>query len=404
MIGMRNAFYERQLLRTLSHSLYGGADLGECLVAARAVDRSGRDVWHRVWTDLADRTFRAACASEQGDHRVSARNAFLRASNYYRSAFVFHLERPLPALVGESHRRHVEAFARAAALFDPPLERLAIPFEGYTLPGYFCSAAPGERRPLVIAVGGYDSSAEEGYLLNAAAAIARGYHCVIFDGPGQGELLIKQGKLMRPDWEKVVSAVIDAMVERDDVASERMAVIGESWGGYLAPRAAAFDTRIGALIVDPPQFSLRRAMLRRLPVPAFLKVGLPDGPRWLVRLLTMLLARTARHPSQGWPLRRGMLVHGTASAWDYFVDAGNYEQADVLGRIACPTLLCDAENDPLSHDSQAFFDLLRCDKQRLRFTVAEGAGDHCIAGARSLYHERVFDWLDARWFGGLRNL
>jgi hypothetical protein len=30
----------------------------------------------------------------------------------------------------------------------------------------------------------------------------------------------------------------------------------------------------------------------------------------------------------------------------------------------------------------------------LRFTAAEGAGGHCEAFARSLYHQRVYDWLD----------
>jgi hypothetical protein len=105
------------------------------------------------------------------------------------------------------------------------------------------------------------------------------------------------------------------------------------------------------------------------------------------------MARRARQPTAGWALRRGMLTHGTATAWDYFIDATRYEQADLIGNISCPTLVCDAENDDISAFSKAFFDLLRCEKEYLRFTAGEGAGEHCVSGNRALFHERVFDWL-----------
>ena len=83
-----------------------------------------------------------------------------------------------------------------------------------------------------------------------------------------------------------------------------------------------------------------------------------------------------------------------ASAWDYFADAARYEQLHLIGNISCPTLVCDAENDDISAFSKSFFDLLRCEKDYMRFTAAEGAGEHCVSGNRALFHERVFDWLD----------
>jgi hypothetical protein len=54
-----------------------------------------------------------------------------------------------------------------------------------------------------------------------------------------------------------------------------------------------------------------------------------------------------------------------------------------------------AENDPLASGTQSFFDALRCPKHLLRFTAAEGAGDHCEMMNRSLLNRRVLDWLDA---------
>jgi hypothetical protein len=62
--------------------------------------------------------------------------------------------------------------------------------------------------------------------------------------------------------------------------------------------------------------------------------------------------------------------------------------------IRCPTLLTFAENDPLGAGAQTFFDALRCPKELIRFTAAEGAGDHCEMNNRSLLNRRALDWLD----------
>jgi pimeloyl-ACP methyl ester carboxylesterase len=393
MIAFRNRLFDGQLLRTIGHGTYGGAELGECLATAGRVIDGDRESWYRAWLQLADRTFAAAESSAVHGYRESARCAFLRASNYYRNAYVFHLERPLPELVGDAYRRQRDAFQRATAAMSRPPQQMAIPFEDMTLPGYFC-AVDETRRPLIISVGGYDSTAEESFFWNGAAALARGYHALIFDGPGQGELLVERSIPFRPDWEKVISAVIDLAVRRDDVDVSKIVLIGESWGGYLAPRGAANDRRVALCVLDPAQIGLFRVMLSRLPLPVGLKRQLPDGPRWLVMLLQALMARMARQPTAGWALRRGMLTHGMATAWDYFVDAARYEQADIIGNISCPTLVCDAENDDISAFSKTFFNLLRCEKHYLRFTADEGSGEHCVGGNRALFHERVFDWLD----------
>jgi pimeloyl-ACP methyl ester carboxylesterase len=393
MIAFRNSLFDGQLRRTLGHGTYGGAELGECLATAALVAGDNRDSRYRAWTGLADRTFAAAESSVAHGHSESARGAFLRASNYYRNAYVFHLETPLPALAFDAYRRHREAFRRAAAVMIRPLEQIAMPFEDTTLPGYFCTV-DAARRPLIISVGGYDSTAEESFFWNAAGSLAHGYHALIFDGPEQGELLIERNIHFRPDWEKVVSAVIDWAVGRNDVDASQIVLMGESWGGYLAARASAHDGRIALCVLDPAQIGLFRIMLSRLPLPEGLKRQLPQGPLWLVKTLQVLMGRTAKQPTAGCALRRGMLTHGMATPWDYFVDAARYEQDDIIGKIACPTLVCDAESDDISAFRRTFFGMLRCKKDYLRFTADEGAGEHCVSGNRALFHERVFDWLD----------
>jgi pimeloyl-ACP methyl ester carboxylesterase len=69
----------------------------------------------------------------------------------------------------------------------------------------------------------------------------------------------------RPDWEAVVTPVVDFAAGRAEVDPDRMVIIGRSFGGYLAPRAAAFEHRLAALIADPGQFDLFDVAMARVP-------------------------------------------------------------------------------------------------------------------------------------------
>jgi hypothetical protein len=102
----------------------------------------------------------------------------------------------------------------------------------------------------------------------------------------------------------------------------------------------------------------------------------------------------ARKPTAGWALRRGQFVHGAASPIEYLLALRAYSLKDHAGMITCPVLVCDAEGDDISASAPQLAEALTCEKQYLHFTAAEGAGDHCEAGARTLYHARSFGWLD----------
>ncbi len=80
---------------------------------------------------------------------------------------------------------------------------------------------------------------------------------------------------------------------------------------------------------------------------------------------------------------------------DYLLALRDYSLKDRAGQITCPTFVCSAEGDDISASASQLADALNCAKQYVRFTAAEGAGDHCESGARALYHARSFGWLDA---------
>jgi pimeloyl-ACP methyl ester carboxylesterase len=170
-------------------------------------------------------------------------------------------------------------------------------------------------------------------------------------------------------------------------------LIGWSFGGYLAPRAASGEHRLAACIADPGQWDLLEAIkgfFTSLP-----KEALEDLPEIDPSLLKPFEEQIMGDASLRWSIaQRAFWVHGIDSLADYLRIAKDYQLSEVVDKIRCPTLVTRAENDPVANFAGRLYDALRSPKELLRFTAAEGAGDHCEVMARSLFHQRSFDWLD----------
>src|SRR5579871_5583320 len=111
----KGELFDAQLLRTVGHAPYGGADISECIVAARSIPELDLERWAIEWTALAERILASAEESAANGHKVSARGAWLRASNYFRNAYVFRMQAPTDARLVEAHRLQTDAFRKAVA-------------------------------------------------------------------------------------------------------------------------------------------------------------------------------------------------------------------------------------------------------------------------------------------------
>jgi pimeloyl-ACP methyl ester carboxylesterase len=392
----KDPMYEEFGQRALLQATYGGADFGECTTTIERIGAGRLDDWYREWVATADRVAAIGDESAVAGHAVSAREAYIRASTYYRAAYFPLFGKPVDPRLVEAFERETESFHKAAALFSPPMEALEIPFGDDSLPAYLVKADDlGTPRPTIVQTNGYDSNIQEMYFSHAPAAIRRGYNYLGFDGPGQGRNLIRDGMPIRPDWENVVRPVIDFALKRPEIDPERIILVGWSFGGFLAPRAAAFEHRIAALVADPGQWDQRDAVIPVLPLSEEEKQRFPDIDPESLQPMEEGLQSPEADPMLRWRLlQRGLWVNGVDTLYDYFVSMLDYELSSVANQISCPTLLTAAEGDPIAAGAPKLYEAIDVPKRLVRFTAAEGAGGHCEGAARALYHQRVFDWLD----------
>jgi dipeptidyl aminopeptidase/acylaminoacyl peptidase len=237
-----------QTMRLLAQVAVGGSDLFECArTAARIGDSTDTEVWQREWSRTAKETAAAGEQAIADGHVTTGRRALFRSMSYWRhSEFFLSSDDPRR---DEAYTEGTQNFQRAAELTDGLIERIHVPFEGITMDGYIVRPdSSGKKRPTILFLGGADSWAEELYFLGGTEFPARDMNVVMVDTPGRGSSLRFKKLYSRPDYEVPVKAILDHLAEtRDEVDMDRIGLAGVSFGGYYAPRAAAFEPRVKAV-------------------------------------------------------------------------------------------------------------------------------------------------------------
>lgn len=350
-------------IRLISQAHFGGGQFMEIYETIARIREGDRESWHQEWSRTAERVEADAHSAAVAGHPLSARDAFQRATQYWRMAdfFLTHADPRRPP----TYLKSLECFRQAGHYFEPPLERVHIPYEGTTLPGYFFPAKGqqlGERRPTVVFFGGGDSTAEELYF-TAPGIMARGFACLIVDGPGQGAALRLQGLRTRYDYEVPAAAAVDYLETRADVDATRLVMCSMSLGGYYAPRGAAFEPRFKALIVWGACYDYAEVWQQR-----------PDDHPLAPHISYVFGARD---------------IHEAREKMQQFTLKG------ILGRIRCPTLVVHGEEDqsiPVEHAYRTF-DELTCPKRLKIYRAGESGSAHCQQDNLTVANAFIFDWL-----------
>ena len=270
----RSEFFDFESIRILGTAPSGGCEPGEFLEAISKIKRHDPESWYSAWMEQVDRVEDVAKRAEQSGEKVQARRAWLRLSNYLRASA--YMLPPEDQRVLQSAEQSIRCFRRAIPLMEGEVIVAAIPYEkGQTLDAYLFLPPPSKKlrnrkTPVLINCGGADSTQEELYFLYGVTGPEIGYAVLTFDGPGQGMALKRDNIPMRPDYEFVVSLVLDhlsGLAEQYpdfELDMDHVAISGVTMGGYYALRGAT-NPRIHACISVDPFYSLWTLALTRMP-------------------------------------------------------------------------------------------------------------------------------------------
>jgi len=272
---------------------------------------------------------------------------------------------------------------------NPRIERYDVPYENVKLP--VMHVVPyGESKGTILIHGGNDSYFEE-FLFTVLYMQEQGFEVYMFEGPGQGGVMRVQGMHFTHEWEKPVKVILDYFKLSD------VTIIGISLGGYLAPRAAAFDKRITKVVA----WSI---------FPCFQDILVsmqPQGTQRAFHILMKLHARpllnlvfgkkAKKSPIIDWGIKHGCYAYEAKDAYSYAKKLKLYDIAPVADQITQDMLILGASGDHFIdyHLIGKEINMLRNVRSltfRL-FTDKEEAENHCNVGNGKLAIDEILSWI-----------
>lgn len=331
----------------------------------------GLDDWKREFLTLGE-----LAANEGRD---------LHASTYFRAAEFFMSFSDTDKLpTYEKYRKHFDVAARSLER-----EECDVPYGDASLPAVRFPAK-GKKRDTIVFHGGFDSYMEEFFVFGPEFA-RLGYEFIVFEGPGQGAALRRGGLTMSSEWEHPVAAILDHF------KVTACTLIGVSLGGYLAPRAAAYDTRIQRVVMWNMLYDFLDCFAQsvgRHTVNRFMRLMAEGKQSEVDAQLTTL---TLINEGLGWAIRHGMHISGSKSPSDYLLWTASISTAAFSERLTQDILVLAGAEDhivPLSQMTKQLEALKAARSVTVRlFTAADHAHNHCQIGNKALAFDVMEGWL-----------
>ena len=338
---------------------------------AREHDGDPDRAWKEEWAAMGDKVAAIADAAAGDGREITAGNNYMRAGNYYYSA-----ERFIPPGADKMamYEKALRCYRAALKRLHPNVEPIDVPYEGKSLAAYFMKA-PGVtgRAPTVVLFDGMDNCKEMSVIFAGIEFAKRGMHTLAIDGPGQGETQRLRQIHSRPDYEVPGTAAYDYVASRGDVDANRVAVMGYSFGGYQAPRIAAFEKRYAACVaLGAMHWDLhgwQADVKARLANDAKTSFTSNFQFRWVI----------------------GAPDNETALQW-----AKRFTLEGAAERIECAFLVVHGENDRIVPVAEAktLYERVGSNRKHIKiFTAQEGGAEHCQVDHRQQGIDYIGDWL-----------
>lgn len=272
-------------------------------------------------------------------------------------------------------------------------DRFTIPYEQDSrkilIPAY--RFTPDQPKGTIVIFGGSDSYIEE-FFPFLMVMVERGYDIVVFEGPGQGRVLVEQQVPLTAEWQKPVKAVLDYF-NLDEVTA-----IGVSMGGYMILKAAAYEPRIKRAIAWDILFNGFDIWIGKL----------EPAERALVKTLLRLHAAPIINALIGeamkksllinWAVHQSMYILGVKTPYEYLETLKTSYPDDFFPLIRQDVLLLAGSEDhgiPLEQFYRQIEVLKNVRSLTARlFTRAEQAQNHCQVGNLELALDVILNWIE----------
>jgi len=254
----------RDVLMTRARNARNPMDHAPFEEARQILDRLGtleRDTWAAAFSARGEQHYSIAQDAEAAGNNDLARREYMAAFGLFRAA-----RYPAPNSSGKkaAYRRSQEAYFKAAALGDMPVERIEIPYVGgkaksAAIIGYLHRPRRDGALPIVVQWGGIDSFKED---RRPEPYLAAGFAVLAMDMPGVGDAPIPGSETGEEQW----NGVFDWIGTQPTLDARRIILVGASTGGYWATKLAhTHRERIAAAVNHggPAHFAFQRDWILR---------------------------------------------------------------------------------------------------------------------------------------------
>lgn len=311
--------------------------------------------WPVAWVETAQRylgEFRRQTSSQQDIEGAKAQ--WLAALCYHSAQIVSSAADKRTVLTCRAAAASL--FAQAQPYVYPNTRKITIPWRTRTLPAYFQTPEPADRRSgLVVLLNGASTSKEE-TLSWASPFLQTGLAVLALDSPGTGEVSANEAYL--PDQDDILNGVFDMLSEEPAIDMKQVFVTGISMGGNQAIRCAAYDRRIAGVVAVTPPY---------------------DPPRWLSRaspLLTQELSLMVGDAPENIPQI-----------------AAKFSLFDVVPLVRCPVLVFGAGRDVIVPSTEAQLLAYRLGAQASLVWYPKGG--HCLYDHIRGWTSDAASWMSA---------
>jgi uncharacterized protein len=259
-----------------------------------------------------------------------------------------------------------------------------------------------ERRPAFIVLHGFGSTRNAGNVLKPSAMLGKlGYVTLRFDMPGCGESEGEKGRLICLEQVQATSDALTMLAQHPNVAPDRIALIGSSFGAAVVVYTGGVDPRVAAVISTSGWGHGERKFRGQHPTPeAYAKFTamLAEGRRHRERTGQSLMV--PRYDIVPIPQHlRGHVVAGSVEMFpaETAQSMFNFRAEDVIANIAPrPLLLLHSSDDHVTPVEQSISMFARAGQPAELHLFAET--DHFMfAEGNTRVHAVVQNWL-AQYF------